>query len=273
MSESAIDADIYVVGVGIRGARQITREVEEVLRVVNEVFYVVASQELPSYLRELNPCTTNLHPLTYKEGVGRISAYDAMSAAVIDAAIDHGPTALALYGHPTMFVFPSQQIARAAEFMNLRVRVIPGISALDCILADLLLDPGLLGLQIYEATEVLVRKRPIQPDVPCLLWQVGSLESNLYSEGHSRPERFTRIKKYLLQFYSPNHRIAAVHSSIDIAVPSQVLWFPLSEIEAHHAELHQGLTLYIPPTGVRPVMDEELCQALEAIEHLNKITY
>lgn len=264
--------DLYIVGLGIAVMNHLTREVEEALRDSREVLFAAPSPDVASYLRTVCPRVTDLYPIAYKEGVSRLKAYDVMTAMVIDAALDHPPVTFGLYGHPLMLVYPSQQLVRAAEFINLRIKVLPGISSLDCMLVDLCLDPGLSGLQIYEATEVLARKRPLQSDAPCLLWQVGAVETNLHSESGSRPERFSRIKRHLLQFYPADHRIAAVYSLPHPLVGSQVDWFPLGEIDSHHQVLHQGITLYIPPASLRPVLDEELVRELDSVSHLKGIT-
>ena len=51
------------------------------------------------------------------------------------------------------------------------VEVFPGISAFDTLLIDLGIDIAANGIQMYEATDLLIRRRPIQNDVACLIWQ------------------------------------------------------------------------------------------------------
>lgn len=276
MTDSVFDYldgySIYVVGLGIQGATQMTREVEAAIRRSREVLYVAAGPSVADALAELCPKVTDLHGRCYQDGRPRIEAYDAMSTAVIEAALDGPPVTFAVYGHPLMFVYPSQQVARASQFVGLRAKILPGISSLDCMLVDLGLDPGIQGLQIYEATELMVRRRPLQADVPCLLWQVGAVETNLFSVSSSRPERFGRIKEYLLGFYPATHRVASIYSASDPRLDPQLKWFAIGDIEKQAADLHQGLTMYIPPTEIRPVQDRDLVRRLESDEHLATIT-
>jgi uncharacterized protein YabN with tetrapyrrole methylase and pyrophosphatase domain len=154
--------------------------------------------------------------------------------------------------------------------LGLRVKIFPGISAMDCLFIDLKLDPA-RGLQIYEATDILLRRRPLQPDVPCLIWQIGAVESLLYSVATSRPERFSRIKNYLLEYYPSEHQVVAAYSSTFPLIPSLLTQFPLGEIEAYAQELHPGATLYIPPVGTHPIADHELLKELDRVSHLQKI--
>ena len=73
--------------------------------------------------------------------------------------------------------------------------MLAGVSSLDTMFIDLDLDPAYDGLQMYEATDLLVKQRPLQPDVPCLLWQVGAvrvgalLDRSEQSRGRFGPNR------------------------------------------------------------------------------------
>ncbi|HTN31006.1 MAG TPA: SAM-dependent methyltransferase, partial [Pseudomonas sp.] len=49
----------------------------------------------------------------------------------------------------------------------------PGISAEDCLYADLGIDPGKFGCQHYEASQLLFYQRRIDPTAYLVLWQVG----------------------------------------------------------------------------------------------------
>ena len=180
--------DISIVGLGITVVRQHTREVEATIRRAKEVLHVGSvGAGTHEYLQTLCPRVTDLNATAYKPSRKRLEIWDRISAAVLQAALDHPPVVFAVHGHPMVYVYPSQQILRAAEALGLRTTVMPGISAFDTLCADLRLDPGMQGLQMYEATELLLRRRPLQPDVPCFLWQIGAVESTLHSEATSLP--------------------------------------------------------------------------------------
>ena len=263
--------DIYIVGTGIVGVQHITREVDAVLRQSKEVLYVDDTFGIHEYLEQVCPKVTNLHPLAYREGDERVNAYNIMTAKVIEAALNHSPVTFALYGHPLVFASPPFKVLKIAPLFGLQVKVLPGISAMDTLFIDLGLDPSVRGLQMYEATELLLRQHPLQPDIPCLIWQVGTVESCLYSESMSKPERFTRIKRYLLKFYPPSHELVAVYSSTHPLVPSVQTGFRLEDIEAYAQHLHQGITVYIPPVDSQPLVDPELCVQMNSSAHLQKI--
>lgn len=271
-TEARREADIYVAGLGIKGIEHVTRETESVARRSMEILAVPTLPAAMSFLRELCPRVTDLHPVSYREDENRIAAYDTMSAMVLAAALDHPPVMFATYGHPLVYVYPTRQIIDAAPYLGLTVKVLPAVSSLDTMIIDLDFDPAINGLQMYEATDVLARQRPLQNDVPCLLWQVGAVESVLYSSAPNKPERFYRIKEHLLKFYPPDHEVTAVYSSHHPLFDPSTVTFPLSDMEQHHDDLHQGLTLYIPPVSKRPVADSDLVSQIQSLEHLRNIT-
>jgi len=51
--------------------------------------------------------------------------------------------------------------------------MLPGISAEDCLFADLGIDPSFMGCQTVEATDLLLRNRPLITSGHVLIWQVG----------------------------------------------------------------------------------------------------
>lgn len=264
--------DIYIVGLGISGIEHLTRETESAFRRSNEILAVPTHPAVLRHMESLCPKVTELHSVSYAEGENRLNAYDTMSAMVLAAALDHPPVTFALYGHPLVYVYPSRQIIDAAPYLGLTVRTLPGISSLDTMFIDLDFDPATEGLQMYEATDLLIKQRPLQPDVPCLIWQIGTVESVLYSTAPSKPERFLRIKDYLLRFYPPGHELTAVYSTHHPLLDSTLVKFKLAEMEHQHEHLHQGLTVFIPAVRDRAVADPELLAKVESRAHLETLT-
>ena len=51
--------------------------------------------------------------------------------------------------------------------------MLPGISAEDCLFADVGIDPAFPGAQTLEATDLLLRNRTLLTDLHVVVWQVG----------------------------------------------------------------------------------------------------
>ncbi len=270
---SASGYQIFIVGTGVIPGLHLTREAEAAIKGSNEVLYVDKSFGIEELLGKLCVKITDLHTVSYREGEGRLDAYRTMASLVVDAALDHPPVTFALYGHPLVYALPPFMVIAAAEAVGLRVKVLPGISSLDAMFADLRIDPCTQGFQMYEATDILLRKRPLQADVPCFLWQIGTVGSRIYTEASSKPERFSKIKEYLLNFYPSDHRMVAVYSSSIPLAPPTFVEFTLGTIEEHAGDLHQGVTIFIPPVNMRPIVDEDLLKSMDNLEELHSSTF
>ena len=265
--------DVYIVGLGVLNVDQITRETERVIRRSNEVLYVDTGVATRAYLKSLCPRVTSLFETSYEEDGHRLNAYHHMAARVLDAAMDHPPVTFAMHGHPIVGAYAPFLIRDMARLLSLEVLVLPGISAKDCLCAELMVDPCVVGMQMYEATDLLLRRRPLQPDVPALIWQIGCVETRLHTTRVSRPERFERLRSYLLRFYPPQHEVTAVYSTPHPLMPSTVHRFVLQNMCEYAHLLHAGFTLYIPAVYERPVEDHELAHQMDSVEHLSQITH
>lgn len=265
------EISIYIIGTGITPGLHLTREAEAALRASKEVLYVDKSFGVEELLKTYCPVLSDLHQSSYVEGQNRLDAYRNMASQVVESALRHSPVTFALYGHPLVYSLPPFMVVAAAEAIGLNVRILPGISSLDTLFVDLRFDPCTQGVQMYEATDILLRQRPLQNDVPCFIWQIGAVESRLYSTAQSSPSRFSRIRDYLLKFYPPNHPMIAVYSSSMPLVPSALTEFTLDTIEGIAADLHQGVTVFIPPVVTREISDMSMLTEMDDTIHLKQV--
>lgn len=264
--------DIHIVGLGVSSIHQLTREAEQAIRQSNEVLYLDTGVATKRFLEERCDRVTALHESSYREGGHRLNAYHHMAATVVDAALSHSPVSFAVHGHPLVAVYAPFLVMDMAELLGLSVSVSPGVSAFDAIVAELAIDPIVEGLQMYEATDLLLRKRPLQPDVPALIWQIGNLESRLHTMRVSRPERFERFVSYMARFYPDEHPVIAIYTSPHPLMPAQVLRFPLRDLPRHAARIHAGFSLYMPAARNRAIQNPGLMAKVDSPERLKEIT-
>lgn len=264
--------DITIGGLGIRAVVQVTAETEARIRRCSEVLYLDSGVGTQEFLEQRCDRVTPLYGRTYEEAENRLSAYHNMAAAVIDAALARRPVAYLTHGHPIVFCYSAFLVRDLAAVLGLSTQVLPGISAVACLMADLWLDPGTRGVQMFEATDILLRRRRLMPDVPVIIWQVGNLETRLYTTRPSRPERLYRFRDWLLQTYPSGHPITAYYAAAHPITAPHRWTFPLCDMADHADALHPGITLYVPPCTLRPAQDLELLQRLDSIHHLRTIT-
>jgi precorrin-3B methylase len=253
--------DIGIVGTGIVGAHQLTREAEEVIRRCKRTFVIDSGYGIPEYLETLSPEVTELGPL-YEPGRNRLPTYRRMAAEVVSAAMADSPVCLATYGHPWVFCYPTTLITRAAPLLGLHAEVFPGVSAFDTLLVDLGTDIASNAIQMYEASDLLLRRRPIQNDVTCVIWQPTVVGDPTYPAHPYTAEQFEPLQEYLLRFYPAAHEASLVMTKTFPLMRSVVQRLQLGDLAV---ELEQGPpvgTLYIPALNERPVEDAQLLDAM-----------
>jgi uncharacterized protein YabN with tetrapyrrole methylase and pyrophosphatase domain len=259
----AFPFDIAVVGLGIVGVHQITREVEESIRRCRRTFVIDSGFGVVSYLKSICAEVTSLVPL-YESGKNRLPAYRKMAAEVVNAAIADPPVCFATYGHPLVYCYPAVLIQRAARLLNLRVETFPGISSLDTLLVDLGIDLAADGVQMYEATDLLLRRRPIQNDVALILWQTNVVADPTYKTDPRSAKHFLSLQNYLLEFYPPEHSVTLVFSKTFPLLRSIVQTDRLEALATSLERGPQGGNVYIPPLRRREIKDQELFENLTA---------
>jgi precorrin-3B methylase len=253
--------DIGIVGTGIVGTHQLTREAEEVIRRCRRTFVIDSGYGIPDYLRTLCPEVTELGAL-YEPGQDRLPTYRRMAAEVVSAAVDAPPVCLATYGHPWVYCYPTTLITRAAPLLELHVEVFPGVSSFDTLLVDLGTDIAANGIQMYEATDVLLRRRPLQSDVACIIWQPTVVGDPTYRPEPHPAEQFEGLQDYLLRFYPPQHEVAIVTTKTHPLTRSIVQRLQLGDLAVELERAPPVGTLYIPPLSERPVEDAELLEVM-----------
>ncbi len=263
-------ADLFLVGLGLKSAH-LTVEVREILSSCRSVLYTSYVPGTESLLHACCPSVVDLSRF-YEPGLDRVTTYKRMAAAALDAALTDPPVALALYGHPLLLSLPAMICLRAAPHLGLRVSALPAVSALDCLMADLGVDPVASGVQMHEATDVLLYRRKIMPELATILWQVGVVGTRLHTEAVvSLPTRVEALTDYLLDFFPADHPGFLVSSSVTSA-PSEIIGIKLADLPSYSRALNVAMTLYLPPiTGTRTV-DENLQRQLRSQDYLNSVT-
>jgi hypothetical protein len=136
------------------------------------VFAVVSDGIVEQWLKEMHPDVRSLQPL-YREGKSRMDTYRQMVETMLAEVRAGRNVCGAFYGHPGVFAWPPHKAIEIARSEGYRAHMEPGISAEDCLYADLGIDPGTVGCQHFEASQLLFYKRRIDPTAYLVLWQVG----------------------------------------------------------------------------------------------------
>jgi len=206
-----VPGSLTVVGTGIRFGVQLTPEARAALLGADRVLHLVTDPVARQWLETLRPDAHSLHSL-YTVGKDRAEAYAAMVQAILIPVYEGLDVCAAFYGHAGVFVSPSHEAIRQAQAAGYEARMLPGISAEDCLFADLGLDPGTTGCQSYEATDFLVNRRAIDSRALLILWQAGVVGNRTHVL-EADPSPLAALVERLLEYYSDHHEVTVYEAS------------------------------------------------------------
>jgi uncharacterized protein YabN with tetrapyrrole methylase and pyrophosphatase domain len=152
-------------------------------------------------------------------------------------------TCAAFYGHPGVFVLPSHVAIAQARQEGFEAEMLPGVSAEDCLFADLGVDPSTAGCQSYEATRFLEWRPAIEPRAALVLWQVGVAGSANHTAEPQAPALGALVDA-LRQHYPDDHEVVVYEASSFPGVAPVIRSTPLLELAG---AVTPASTLYVPP--------------------------
>jgi hypothetical protein len=109
----------------------------------------------------------------YANDKNRIVTHVQMVERMLDEVRAGKYVCAVFYAHPGVFVTPSHNAIAIARREGYEAEMLQGISAEHRLYADLGVDPSIPGLQIFEATDLLLRQRRIDPTMNLIVFQVG----------------------------------------------------------------------------------------------------
>lgn len=210
---------LTIVGTGIQLGVQVTPHARAVIRRADEVLYLVADPLAAQWIERLNPNARSLDGF-YEPGKDRRETYAGIVEEILSSVRRGLDVCVAFYGHPGVFVEPGHEAIARARCEGFRARMLPGISAEDCLVADLGVDPGEAGCQSYEATAFVVYRYAVEPSAMLILWQIGFL-GQVATPPDPAPLPLEVLVERLLEFYPDDHEtIIYVAAAYPIWEPS-----------------------------------------------------
>lgn len=210
------------------------------------VFMLVADALTEQWLQQLHPDTRSLQSY-YQEGQSREVSYQKMVDAIL-AEVRAGKKIVgAFYGHPGVFAWVPHQAVKLAKHQGYYSKMLPAISAEDCLYADLGIDPGRYGCQLYECSQFMFYQRNIDTAAYLILWQVGVAGDRSLARFHTTGQYRQLLSEYLSLFYPVNHQVILYEAA---SLPNQharIEQLPLSALAK--INVSGKSTLVIPPAS------------------------
>ena len=247
--------ELIVAGTGIMLAGQCTLEARNAIAGADIVPCVAGDKLVLQWLRELNPRLAPLDDL-YLSSPDRPSAYRAMVENIVQPLASGAVVCAVFYGHPGVFVTPSHEAIAAARARGFPAQMLAGVSAEDCLFADLGVDPGNGGCASYEAHEFFMTARPIDPLAHLVLWQLAALGDTSFSRFQGERAALEALGAVLSEVYPSDHEIVIYEASVLPVRKPSIQRLRLRDIGA--ASITQASTLYAPPLAQASAHPERL---------------
>lgn len=250
---------VVIAGTGIQLIGHMTHEARISIRRADKVLHVVTDYPNQAYLSRLNPNSESLSYL-YEEGKPRDETYRQMVEAIMKEVRSGLDVCAVFYGHPGVFVRPSHEVIRVARSEGYEAVMLPGISAEDCLFADLGVDPADSGCQSFEATDFLVHRRGFDPTSSMILWQIGVIGVRDTRSQLDPSYGLGLLAEVLKASYGGDHEVVVYEASSFPFPLSKPLIQRTTLDELDKAKAAPLSTLYVPP--LPPRLDPEMIRRL-----------
>jgi len=228
------------------------------------VFTALSDGIIELWLARMNPNVRSFQPL-YKEGKSRGDTYREMVEAMITEVRAGKHVCGAFYGHPGIFALPPHKAIALARAEGYQAHMEPGVSAEDCLYADLGFDPGRYGCQHYEASQFMLYHRRIDPSAYLILWQIGVAGDQSFARFSTGPQYRQLLVDVLAKEYELGHEVILYRAATLPTQEARIVRLPLRELPQAEVDLH--MTLVIPPIhALEPNVEiRERLSALDAV--------
>ena len=250
-----------VVGSGILTPAHLSQESIGQIKAADVVYLLIPDALGFSTIKKLNSNIKNLaelyyDPTTDKNGSNRLESYDLMVDAILSDVREDMKVCTIFYGHPGVFVYPSHVSISKAKKEGYKAKMLPAISAEDCLYADLGVDPGDVGAQAYEASQFLFYKHVINPYAALILWQIGVVGDLTLTKLTPTDIGLSMLKDKLLKNYPANHYVTLYEASRLPIMSPRIDAVTIDDLD--EVRVNTITTLYIPPID-DPQLDDKFC--------------
>ncbi len=250
---------LLVVGTGLKAGGHLTFEAHSAIKNADKVFYAESNALIIYQIHSLSQNAQTLIDL-YAKGKPRKVTYSEMVERILTAVREGLRVCAVFYGHPGVFAYPSHKSISVARAEGYEAQMLPGVSAEDCLFADLGIDPAKYGCLSYEATDFLLNRRVFDRRSTLVIWQVGIIGQADFQGHRYTPAGRELLVETLLEQYP------AEHEAIIYEAATHALFLPRMERVAisklAEADLTSMSTLVIRPDPKWSTPDMERVKAL-----------
>lgn len=245
------------VGLGMTLGAHISPISRNFIEQADVVFVGASNQLVEEWVRTMNDNVISLQPL-YAEGKNRKQTYEEMTEAIMTEVRAGKTVCGAFYGHPGVFALSPHESIRRARAEGFPAHMEPGISAEDCLYADLGLDPGTHGCAHYEASQFIYRKRPFDTSAYLVLWQISIVGEKSLTKFESTEAMRQVFVDEMCQHYPADHEVILYECAVLPIEKPRIETVKLRDLST--VEMSLKTTLVVPPRQKHQMNQEVLDQ-------------
>lgn len=200
----APEAALILAGFGSSSPLQLTVEAQQLAGQAGRVLGLGVPQRLRALFERMGAEVIELDQLM--AGRDFAEAYAAVAQTVLARAQQDPPAMFVTQGSPLFANAISRFLVSEARRLDLPVRILPGVSPIDVIVAELGIDVGRAGLQTISVRAFASRVGVTSRRMPLLLLDVGGVAS-----GGPSSDAFAQLAEALAREYPPDQPITLVN--------------------------------------------------------------
>lgn len=253
---------LVCVGVGMTLGSHLTPLSRSYIEQADVVFTGLSDGIIEMWLAKMNADVRSLQSF-YREGKSRRETYRQMVDAMLTEVRAGKKVCGAFYGHPGVFAWPPHKAIEIARKEGFRAHMEPGVSAEDCLYADLGIDPGTVGCQHYEASQIMLYRRRFDLSAYLILWQVGVAGDRSFARFSTGAAYRQVLVDILARDYDLDHEVILYRGATLPMHQPRIERLKLRELP--HIEVDMHMTMVIPPAqAMEP--DAEIRERLAALD-------
>jgi uncharacterized protein YabN with tetrapyrrole methylase and pyrophosphatase domain len=257
-AENTRQGRLLVVGTGILTPDHVTLAAKAAIEAADCVLFAMTDAPSAKWIVAHNP---RARSLDYdRSRPRRREVYEKMVEDILAEVRLEQAVCTVFYGHPGVLAYAPHEAIRRARREGFVATMLPGVSAEDCLIADLGVDPGPLGLSSFEATDFLIRPRRFDTSTALVLWQIGMVGDL----GFVSSERVTRpglavLQEVLTEHYGDTHKAYVYEAAAAPNTSARVEVIRIAELATTPVSLVS--TLFVPALRAAP-LDRSMMERL-----------
>lgn len=252
------NASLVVVGSGIKFLSHLTNEAKIYMEQSDKILYLVNEPAMKEWIKNKFPTAESLDTIYVSHHL-RSHCYRAIKDYILSCLYQQQHICVVIYGHPTVFAQPALEAVIQAKQEGHDAIILPGISAEDCLFADLLINPGVNGCQSFETTDFLIHNRKYDSRSHLILWQIGMIGVLGHTQKQDDLVGIRLLLNRLRINYKADHKVIVYEAAQYPHFNPRIEEIELMQLT--NATLSQISTLYVPPANVS-IVDENIIKEL-----------